>query len=222
MTLGFLVNMSREKITDVHIPISRNSSLWRYAFIYFVGEGAADKALQLNGSDMGGWTVDAEALPFPEEDDNCVALQVKGYDTLLSESDIKCELSKLFSSCGKIDDVRIYEGFSIVYLVGEDAVDKAPKLSGTDMGGGHKVVVRFVAYHGRTIVHPRRHKGRIICGRPSEKPKMAGKEEDKKPQKAQKKKIIKKPKMTAKKKILKKPKMTAKKKIIKKPKMTLE
>ncbi|XP_020889396.1 nucleolin 1 [Arabidopsis lyrata subsp. lyrata] len=163
MTLGFLVNMSRGSWKN----FTRNSSLWRYAFIYFVGEGAADKALQLNGSDMGGWTVDAEALPFPEEDDNYVAFQVKGYDTSLSKSDIKCELSKLFSSCGKIDDVRIYEGFSIVYLVGKDAVDEAPKLSGTDMGGGHKVVVRFVAYHGRTIVHPRRHKGRIIRGRPS-------------------------------------------------------
>jgi hypothetical protein len=57
------------EITDVHIPETRNSSLWSHAFIYFVGEGTADKALQLNGSDMGGWTVDAEADPFPKEED---------------------------------------------------------------------------------------------------------------------------------------------------------
>ncbi|KAG7624553.1 RNA-binding domain superfamily [Arabidopsis thaliana x Arabidopsis arenosa] len=57
------------EITDVHIPETRNSSLWSHAFIYFVGEGTADKALQLNGSDMGGWAVDAEADPFPKEED---------------------------------------------------------------------------------------------------------------------------------------------------------
>ncbi|KAG7576576.1 RNA-binding domain superfamily [Arabidopsis thaliana x Arabidopsis arenosa] len=147
------------EITDVFIPTTRKSSLWRSGFVYFVGEGAVDKALQLNGSDMGGWTVCAEAYPFPEEDDNCVELEVKGYDTSLSESDIKCELSKLFSSCGKIVQAIICKSFSIVFLVGVDAVEKAPKLSGTDMGGGHKVVVRFVSYRGRTTMHPRRHKG---------------------------------------------------------------
>ncbi|CAA0381807.1 unnamed protein product [Arabidopsis thaliana] len=171
------------EITDVHIPETRNSSLWSHAFIYFVGEGTADKALQLNGSDMGGWAVDAEADPFPKEEDNCVELEVEGYDTTLR----------------LVDHVMIFDSFSIVYLVGEDAIDKAPKLSGTDMGGGRKAVVRFVAYHGRNIFHPRRQKGRIICGPPDEKPKMAA--------------IM---------KIIKKPKRTAKKKIIKKPKMTLE
>ncbi|CAH8259853.1 unnamed protein product [Arabidopsis lyrata] len=185
------------EITDVHIPETRNSSLWSHAFIYFVGQGTADKALQLNGSDMGGWTVHAEAYPFLSKKDNCVELEVQGYDTSLSESDIKCELSKLFSSCGKVGHVIICDSFSIVYLVGEDAIDKAPKLSGTDMGGGRKALVRFVSYHGRNIFHPRRPKGRIICGRPDVKPKMAAKM-----------KIIKKPKRTAKKKIIKKPKMT--------------
>ncbi|EFH60976.1 hypothetical protein ARALYDRAFT_478232, partial [Arabidopsis lyrata subsp. lyrata] len=78
MTLGFLVNMSRGSWKN----FTRNSSLWRYAFIYFVGEGAADKALQLNGSDMGGWTVDAEALPFPEEDDNFSIVYLVGKDAV--------------------------------------------------------------------------------------------------------------------------------------------
>ncbi|KAG7581208.1 RNA recognition motif domain [Arabidopsis suecica] len=196
------------EITDVFIPTTRKSSLWRSGFVYFVGEGAVDKALQLNGSDMGGWTVCAEAYPFPEEDENCVELEVKGYDTSLSESDIKSELSKLFSSCGKIVQAIICKSFSIVFLVGVDAVEKAPKLSGTDMGGGHKVIVRFVSYRGRTTAHPRRHKGHSICG-PNKRPKMAEKKKkDKKPKMAQKKKIIKKPKI--------------KRKIIKKPTMTLE
>lgn len=40
-----------------------------FGFVYFLGEGAVDKALQLSGSDMGGWTVIAEPHPFPEDAD---------------------------------------------------------------------------------------------------------------------------------------------------------
>ncbi|CAH8312455.1 unnamed protein product [Eruca vesicaria subsp. sativa] len=40
-------------------------------FIYFLGEGTADKALELNGTDMGRWNVIVE--PF-REDADCVGV----------------------------------------------------------------------------------------------------------------------------------------------------
>lgn len=36
------------------------------ATIYFIGEGAAEKALQLSGSDVGGWKAIVTPYPFPE------------------------------------------------------------------------------------------------------------------------------------------------------------
>lgn len=34
------------------------------AIIFFLAEGAVDKALQLSGSDVGGWTAIVEPFPF--------------------------------------------------------------------------------------------------------------------------------------------------------------
>ncbi|EOA21926.1 hypothetical protein CARUB_v10002413mg, partial [Capsella rubella] len=53
------------EITDVYIPKDyRNHTLWRSGYIYFLGEGAVEKALQLKGSDVGGWNVSVTAYPF--------------------------------------------------------------------------------------------------------------------------------------------------------------
>lgn len=38
----------------------------RRAIIYFMGEGAVDKALQLSGSDVGGGKAIVKPFPFPE------------------------------------------------------------------------------------------------------------------------------------------------------------
>ncbi|CAH2073771.1 unnamed protein product, partial [Thlaspi arvense] len=77
------------QITDVYIPVrcrrdniitlerfvaSSSDPVFpaqlEYSFIYFVGEGAVDNALQLDGSDVAGGNVSAEDIPFLEDAHN--------------------------------------------------------------------------------------------------------------------------------------------------------
>ncbi|XP_010423843.1 PREDICTED: nucleolin 2-like [Camelina sativa] len=53
------------EITDVYIPknYTKDNTLSKCGYIIFLGEGAVDKALQLKGSDVGGWNV--SVTPFP-------------------------------------------------------------------------------------------------------------------------------------------------------------
>lgn len=97
------------EITDVYVPIDYQweNTLSKCSFVYFVGEGAVDKALLLNGADVGGWNVSAEAYPFQRYAKYLVSVTVKGYDTSLDEIDIENELTKLFSSCGEVTEVMV-------------------------------------------------------------------------------------------------------------------
>ncbi|KFK42403.1 hypothetical protein AALP_AA2G252200 [Arabis alpina] len=134
------------------------------AYIYFVGEGAVDKALQLNGSDLGGWKVCAKAYPF--KDHWPVLVSVKGYDPSLTDSEIEIAARDLFSSCGVVKKVCILKGFTVVYIKGFDAAEKAMNLSGCVIGR-RKVLVEQFTRPPRYTVHSRR-------GRVTNPPRPAG------------------------------------------------
>ncbi|CAA7055520.1 unnamed protein product [Microthlaspi erraticum] len=54
------------KITDVY---SGGARIVSFAIIYFVGEGAVDKALKLDGSEVaGGWKVRVKPCPFRDNE----------------------------------------------------------------------------------------------------------------------------------------------------------
>ncbi|VVA95939.1 unnamed protein product [Arabis nemorensis] len=120
------------KITDVYIR--KGSSV---AYIYFVGEGAVDKALELSGSDVGGWNVCAEAYPF--WDNNGTMFTVLGFDPSLLDSEIERALREHFSSCGVVTEVTIFKKRASVAL----------ELSGSKL-------VRCLSRPPRYTVHDRR------------------------------------------------------------------
>ncbi|KAL0884922.1 hypothetical protein Bca101_008904 [Brassica carinata] len=114
------------------------------ALIYVNGECEAE-ALKLDGSDMGGRILTITAYPF---DDNRLehvfaptkatdkyrqrTLKVTGFDTSLSKDDIKKMLRGVFPGSGCFP---FMDGSAFLYLRGQDAMDKALKLSGGSVGG---------------------------------------------------------------------------------------
>ncbi|VVB17566.1 unnamed protein product [Arabis nemorensis] len=137
------------KITDVYIQ--KRPCV---AYIYFVGEGAVDKALELSGSDVGGWNVFAKAYPFM--DNESTSLIVQGYDTSLTESEIDHLSREHFSSCGEITKVMILKKRAavVVDIKGFDAVDKALELNGSNLGK-RKVLVACLSRPPRYTVNER-------------------------------------------------------------------
>ncbi|XP_056846904.1 nucleolin 1-like [Raphanus sativus] len=73
------------EITDVYISVLPNNTLHSFGFVYFLGEGAVDKALQLSGRDMGGWNVIADPHPFPKDADCIGAAAVYVYGECAEE-----------------------------------------------------------------------------------------------------------------------------------------
>ncbi|XP_020876031.1 nucleolin 2 isoform X2 [Arabidopsis lyrata subsp. lyrata] len=149
-------------ITDVSIPLDSAKNykiLQRCGYIYFVGEGAVDKALQLNGSDMGGRNVSVEAYPYDEDANDMVLVRVEGYDTSLSKTDLKTALSDHFSSYGYLKEFYIIEGSAGAMIYGKDVADKVTELNGSHMGG-HKLAVRVTAKPRIPTVHRRQHRQR--------------------------------------------------------------
>ncbi|XP_013611654.1 PREDICTED: uncharacterized protein LOC106318291 isoform X3 [Brassica oleracea var. oleracea] len=73
------------EITDVYIGVLANNTLRSFGFVYFRGEGAVDKALQLSGRDMGGWNVIADPHPFPKDADCIGAAAVYVYGECAEE-----------------------------------------------------------------------------------------------------------------------------------------
>ncbi|XP_019084545.1 PREDICTED: uncharacterized protein LOC104708771 [Camelina sativa] len=136
------------EITDV-------CCLRRIGYIYFMGEGAVDKAMQLNGSDVEGWNVAVEPFPFPEHANDSVVVRVEGYDTSLSKIDIQSALSNLFSSYGEIQCLIILEGYAQVSVEGKDIADKALELNGSVMGG-RKLAIEVLCRPYLPTTHMRR------------------------------------------------------------------
>ncbi|CAH8350958.1 unnamed protein product [Eruca vesicaria subsp. sativa] len=125
------------------------------AFVYIVGESTVDKALQLSGSDVGGWKAIVTPYPFPQDAGRSITLRVSGYDTSLSEIDIESAIRQHFSSCGEITDVEISKSSAEVDIDGEDAQDKVMELDGSHMGG-RKLLVDVVS-GGVYTFHTTRH-----------------------------------------------------------------
>ncbi|KAL0736439.1 hypothetical protein Bca4012_012649 [Brassica carinata] len=143
------------EITDVYVR-EKNNVLKSCGLIYFLGEGAVDKALQLSGIDVGGWTVMAEPYPFWERAGWYPAVIVKGYDTLLDNADIEKMLFEHFSSCGEVTEIRIHKsiGAAVVELDGEGAEEKVLDLDGSNMVG-RKISVKLYTSPTVYSVHPR-------------------------------------------------------------------
>ncbi|KAL1223116.1 Nucleolin 1 [Cardamine amara subsp. amara] len=119
------------------------------AFIRLEGEGAQEKALLLDGTDVGGWKaiVKAAVRPlvfnFPCDANAMIKSSVvfaKGYDTGLAEIDIKIALCNHFSSCGEVTKVAVIPSEAIITIRGEGCVEKALELNGSVMGGMNLVV----------------------------------------------------------------------------------
>ncbi|XP_018442368.1 nucleolin 1-like [Raphanus sativus] len=135
--------------------------LHSFGFIYFLGEGAVDKASQLSGIDVGGWTVIAEPYPLNEHAGCLPAVIVQGYDTLLDKADIEKMLFEHFSSCGEVTRINVHEsiGAAVVDLYGEDAEEKVMYLDGSNMVG-RKISVKLYTVPTVYSVHPRPRRNR--------------------------------------------------------------
>ncbi|KAG7553973.1 RNA recognition motif domain [Arabidopsis suecica] len=144
------------EIYNIYVPRDFERGILKsVAFMRIEGEGAEDKALQLSGTDVGGWTAIVKRAPYQKVfmDDpwyagpRCAAapapadtktyrIRVTGYDTSLPKIDMQIALYKHFSSCGSIWKVIVLSsGAAFIYLEGERCVDKALELSGRNMGG---------------------------------------------------------------------------------------
>ncbi|KAL0842877.1 hypothetical protein Bca101_016122 [Brassica carinata] len=154
---------------EVHnIKIRRDpvtNALERSCIVILRGEGAGDKALQLNGSDVGGKKIVVTSLPPGLSDlstglstdvlaarhvahhrrNRSEGISVTGYNTSLPKDDIKNALSNHFSNCGEITDVFLLNSRALVYFYGLGSNHRAVQLSGTDLGGC-KLVVRALPY----------------------------------------------------------------------------
>ncbi|KAL0732801.1 hypothetical protein Bca4012_009011 [Brassica carinata] len=148
----------------IHVSIPRNNEwtvLCKYAFVYF-NEEDEEKALRLDGSDMGGQILQIKSYPFHETYLNDVldpmkearirmhqhTLKVTGYDNSLPLDDVETEIEKYFSAYGSLvyhhhktssgaTKIKAY-----ISLNGLEAVDKALELSGRSVGGLNLVVTK--------------------------------------------------------------------------------
>ncbi|CAA7055438.1 unnamed protein product [Microthlaspi erraticum] len=142
------------KITDVYTNVRIKGG--KIAYVYFVGEGAVEKALKLDGSEVaaGGWKVCAE--PFPFNDDNPITAYIRGYDdTWLSDSKMEVAVREFFSSCGEVQLVSFFKekGFCCVDIKGIDAAEKVRELDGIYFG--NKAIVGLLTKPPRHSTHDR-------------------------------------------------------------------
>ncbi|CAF2050998.1 unnamed protein product [Brassica napus] len=150
-------------IIHVHVPIDENSgTLCRYALIY-VNKEDEEKALRLDGSDMGERILQIQSYPFHEnhlENFFDPMKEAKAYriqHTILVTCDdislridvIKTELEKYFSAIGSLVYPDVTESGAIktladVYVRGHEGVEKALERSGPSVGGLNFVVTEVV------------------------------------------------------------------------------
>ncbi|KAG2259817.1 hypothetical protein Bca52824_079111 [Brassica carinata] len=106
-----------------------------------------EKALRLDGSDMGGKILQIKSYPFHETYLNHAldpmkgvlkyqhTAKVTGYDNSLSLDAVQKEIEEYFSACGSFvyphkTSARTTKIKSYIYLNGQEAVDKALERSG--------------------------------------------------------------------------------------------
>ncbi|KAJ4903332.1 hypothetical protein Rs2_17283 [Raphanus sativus] len=149
------------KIIHVYIPGNNEwTILCKYAFVYF-NEEDEEKALRLDGRDMGGQILQIKSYPFhetylndvvdPMKDDNFIMypfrVEVAGYDNSLPLDVVKKEIKEYFSVNRSFahhhkTSSAATEINSFIYLKGQEAVDKALERSGSSVGGLSLVVTK--------------------------------------------------------------------------------
>ncbi|KAL0732802.1 hypothetical protein Bca4012_009012 [Brassica carinata] len=164
-------------IIHVYVPIDVKSGiLCRYALVY-VKEEDEEKALRLNGSDMGGRILQVNPYPFHQNHlDDVLApmkegrlyrpqltMMVTGCDTSIPIDVIETQLEKYFSAEGSFayqDETAsgAIKTVARVYVCGQEGVEKALERSGRSVGGLNFVVTRVVPLPKITIptgyMHP--------------------------------------------------------------------
>uniref|UniRef100_A0A1J3I262 Nucleolin 1 n=1 Tax=Noccaea caerulescens TaxID=107243 RepID=A0A1J3I262_NOCCA len=128
------ISISRDLVTN---DVDRSC-----AFVVIRGKGVEEKALALNGSDLGGWNVsvvkagtkqktreEVEAFNAVYYDKNRrFGISLLGNDTSLPEDELKTALKRDFASCGEILHVyipRYDRGTAYLYFSEEEAIAKA-------------------------------------------------------------------------------------------------
>ncbi|CAN6833783.1 unnamed protein product [Brassica oleracea] len=153
------------------------------AFVTIFGDGAKEKALQLNGSDMGGWNALVKFAP-EEEDEEYQAesdytdfvmnellndkrfrfgICVVGYDPSLLKDEVEEALTAHFSSCGVIIhvDVDLLDKMTSIYFSEEEGEASAMNLDGSQVNG-FKINTMLVPTTARS--NPPRPPGETHCG----------------------------------------------------------
>ncbi|KAJ0259807.1 hypothetical protein HA466_0061060 [Hirschfeldia incana] len=140
-------------------------NLDRRALVILLGDGAEEKALQLNGTDIGGWNALVKVEPEEEEDEEAVRYEssltnvilndrrfwfgvaVRGYDTSLPADEVKSALINHFSSCGEITHVYVStrDKMTNIYFHEKEGEARALDLCGSEVGRGFKIAVEGVA-----------------------------------------------------------------------------
>ncbi|XP_018478695.2 nucleolin 1-like [Raphanus sativus] len=138
-------------------------NLDRRALVILLGEGAEEKALQLNGTDIGGWKALVKVEPEEEVDEEALlylssltdqiyndrrfwfGVAVRGYDTSLPADEVESALMKHFSSCGEITHVFVstLDKKTNIYFLQKEGEARALDLSGTEVGGSKIAVCRL-------------------------------------------------------------------------------
>ncbi|CAA7027016.1 unnamed protein product [Microthlaspi erraticum] len=143
----------------------------RFALVYMRGKRAEKKALKLSGVHMGPLSVVVKPYPFqakyldPEFDSILAATRdednmrqrtigVMGFDTSLPKEVVETTLFEHFSKCGPVLKIRSYyedeesktlDPKAIVYVSGQDTVEKALQLGGCGVNGFKNIHVYLVA-----------------------------------------------------------------------------
>ncbi|KAF3557090.1 hypothetical protein F2Q69_00016957, partial [Brassica cretica] len=129
------------------------------AFVILHGNGlkVREKALQLNGSDIGDWNALVKLAPEEEEEEYKAAVAYKkslcadlandkrflfgiavlGYDTSLPQDEVESILREHFSSCGEITHVYVdtLDKCTNIYFSKEEGEASALDLNGSKVGG---------------------------------------------------------------------------------------
>ncbi|CAN6936013.1 unnamed protein product [Brassica oleracea] len=144
---------------DPHSP-----NLDRRALVILLGDGAEEKALELNGTDIGGWNALVNVEPEEEEDEEAelyessladelyndrrfwFGVTVRGYNTFLPADEVESALIKHFSSCGEITHVFVstLDKKTNIYFYQQEGEARALDLDGSDVRG-FKIAVTGVA-----------------------------------------------------------------------------
>ncbi|CAH8387301.1 unnamed protein product [Eruca vesicaria subsp. sativa] len=136
-------------------------NLDRRAFVILLGDGAKEKALQLNGTDMGGWIALVKVEPDREDEESAkyrsslihelmhdpkflYGVTVSGYDTSLTVEEVESALTKHFMYCGEITHIYVntLDKLTNIYFSKQEEEARAMDLRGTKVGGFKLTIFR--------------------------------------------------------------------------------